>query len=163
MSIQCFFLKGQIRIVQTCLYQVCIVYIRDTAQVKKMPLWQLDFAKCSETVTWKNVKEVCVQDMWCLQNLVTTLSLALGLYTFWMEGRSALIILSVDLIHHCSLDPTCFVDKPNSAMMDQHRSNCSDGEWFSFVLNEKAPGSSDYTSSPPSVCMHTHYCPGSIP
>lgn len=42
----------------------------------------------------------------------------------WL-GRSALIILSVDLIHHCSLDLSCFVDKPNSAVMDQQRNNCS--------------------------------------
>ncbi|MEQ2316053.1 hypothetical protein AMECASPLE_028750 [Ameca splendens] len=45
------------------------------------------------------------------------------LYKSWMEGRSALIILSAVLIIRCSLDLSCFVDEPNHTEMDEDRTD----------------------------------------
>ncbi|MED6240533.1 hypothetical protein ATANTOWER_022800 [Ataeniobius toweri] len=47
--------------------------------------------------------------------------LTLDLYKSWLEGRLALMILSADLIVHCSLDLSCFVDEPNHTEMDEDR------------------------------------------
>ncbi|MEQ2304666.1 hypothetical protein AMECASPLE_029505 [Ameca splendens] len=45
------------------------------------------------------------------------------LYKSWMEGRSALMILSAVLIIRCSLDLSCFVDEPNHTEMDEDRTD----------------------------------------
>ncbi|MED6291495.1 hypothetical protein CHARACLAT_024292 [Characodon lateralis] len=55
--------------------------------------------------------------------MLAALFLTLDLYKSWMEGRSALIILSAVLIIHCSLDRSCLVDEPNHTEMDEDRTD----------------------------------------
>ncbi|MEQ2308841.1 hypothetical protein AMECASPLE_032423 [Ameca splendens] len=55
--------------------------------------------------------------------ILAALLLTLDLYKSWMEGRSALIILSAVLIIRCSLDLSCLVDDPNHTEMDEDRTD----------------------------------------
>ncbi|MEQ2313811.1 hypothetical protein AMECASPLE_005781 [Ameca splendens] len=49
--------------------------------------------------------------------------LTLDLYKSWIEGSSALMILSADLIVRCSLDLSYLVDEPNHTEMDEDRTD----------------------------------------
>ncbi|MEQ2246497.1 hypothetical protein ILYODFUR_039139 [Ilyodon furcidens] len=102
----------------------CQVFIRETDWGKKLSLWRLVLVNSAllRRPEDKSLNSLCAGCVGSAE-ILAALFLTLDLYKSWIEGRSALMNLSADLIVRCSLDLSCFVNKPNHTEMDEDRTD----------------------------------------
>ncbi|MEQ2235057.1 hypothetical protein ILYODFUR_037728 [Ilyodon furcidens] len=101
----------------------CQVFIRETAWGKKLSVAAgFSSQRSVAPPEGKSLNSLCAECVGSAE-ILAALFLTLELYKIWMEGTSTLMILSADLIVHCSLDLSCFVDETNHTEMDEDRTD----------------------------------------